>query len=62
MCKLLQIRVLKLYPKGDVKGDGKWLSLYLHLDQSETLKESEIRASSIASFRPTWIQSRDTQK
>ena len=34
-------RVLSLYPKGDSKADGKWLSIYLDLAASDTLKEDE---------------------
>lgn len=34
-------RVLKLYPKGDSPANGKYLSLYLHLADSETLKPDE---------------------
>ncbi|KAL0701299.1 hypothetical protein Bca4012_057421 [Brassica carinata] len=33
--------VLRLYPKGDLKADGKWLSVYLELAASDTLKEDE---------------------
>ncbi|XP_048615687.1 MATH domain and coiled-coil domain-containing protein At3g58200-like, partial [Brassica napus] len=33
--------VLWLYPKGDSRADGKWLSLYLVLSDSNTLKADE---------------------
>ncbi|KAL9861637.1 putative MATH/TRAF domain-containing protein [Arabidopsis thaliana] len=33
--------VLKLYPKGNSRADGKYLSLYVHLADSETLKSDE---------------------
>ncbi|CAN6907582.1 unnamed protein product, partial [Brassica oleracea] len=33
--------VLRLYPKGDSRADGKWLSVYLELAASDTLKEDE---------------------
>ncbi|KAG2321529.1 hypothetical protein Bca52824_014742 [Brassica carinata] len=33
--------VLRLYPKGDSKADGKWLSVYLELAASDTPKEGE---------------------
>ncbi|CAF2115328.1 unnamed protein product [Brassica napus] len=32
---------LRLYPKGDSRADGKWLSVYLELTASDTLKEDE---------------------
>ncbi|CAF2063588.1 unnamed protein product [Brassica napus] len=33
--------VLRLYPKGDTIADGKWLSIYLEMAASDTLKEDE---------------------
>ncbi|KAL1187750.1 Ubiquitin C-terminal hydrolase 12 [Cardamine amara subsp. amara] len=33
--------VLKMYPKGNVRADGKYLSLFLYLADSETLKPDE---------------------
>ncbi|XP_033130268.1 uncharacterized protein LOC103831369 [Brassica rapa] len=33
--------VLRLYPKGDAIADGKWLSIYLEMAPSDTLKEDE---------------------
>lgn len=38
---LMFCRVLMLYPKGYSIADGKYLSLYLHLADSETLKPDE---------------------
>jgi len=38
---LMFCRVLKLYPKGNSRADGKYLSLYVHLADSETLKSDE---------------------